>query len=199
MRTLLTIKSLYRSPVKSLLTFILLIVVTFAFFSQTAEYAVTAREFNNAAKQYCGVGSAEVAPPLTDGSFSAYPFYIGADPRLAQLNTVDKVRYRPLTREQINAISALPYVSSADMRYMTAGISDTFYRLDDGEYYYNYTARCVIEGTLTEVHYGDPAANIVDFSSNRLILGDCTILAGNPPRAVNNEKLTILATPLEFQ
>ena len=44
-----SIKTVLRSPVRTILTFVLLGGVTFAFFSQTVEYAVTAREFNNAA------------------------------------------------------------------------------------------------------------------------------------------------------
>jgi hypothetical protein len=200
LRPLLSIKTLYRSPVRTLLTFVLLGVVTFAFFSQTAEYAITAREFNNAAKQYCGVGAAEAAPAMeSDPRFpdSGFPNYIEADPRMPQYR--DAFRYQPLWLEQVSTISELPYITSADTRYMTAGVSDTYERLDDGEYFYNYTARCVIEGTLKEVLYGDPitdTVNIIDFVDNKLILGDCRLLAGNPPVTVDYETLTVFAYPL---
>ena len=66
----LTIKTLYRSPVRTALTFALLGAVTFVFFSQVAEYAIMAREFDNAAQRYPKTGSAEIKPPEeTDPSF----------------------------------------------------------------------------------------------------------------------------------
>lgn len=203
-KPLLSIKTLYRSPIKTFLTFLLLTVVTFALFSQTAEYAVTAREFNNAAKHYIGVGSVEIAP--TEKPNPGSPTYINSDPRIAQLypeeqkeNYLDKLRYQPLTLEKIGAISALPYITSTDIRYMTAGISDTYYRLDDGSYFYNYSARCVIEGTLTEVQYGDPSAiGDVQHSFNQLILDDCKLLAGNPTWTVDHETLTVYADPSKY-
>ena len=43
------------------------------------------------------------------------------------------------------------YKRQVDVRYMTAGVSDKYYRLDDGGNYYNYSTRCVIEGTVTSV------------------------------------------------
>ena len=63
MRLSLSLKTLHRSPVRTLLTFVLLGVVTFAFFSQVAEYAIITREFNNAAEQYIGVAAVEIEPP----------------------------------------------------------------------------------------------------------------------------------------
>ncbi|NLA88057.1 MAG: ABC transporter permease, partial [Clostridiales bacterium] len=72
-------------------------------------------------------------------------------------------------------------------------------RLDDGTYFYNFSARCIIEGTLTKVQYGDPEAiGSVDLGFNRLILNDCTLLAGNPAWAIENETLTVYADPLTY-
>lgn len=69
----------------------LLTVTTFAFFSQTAEYAVTAREFNNAAKQYCGIGTVEISPP--NDSLPGSDYYLDADPRIAQFLAEEKRSY----------------------------------------------------------------------------------------------------------
>ncbi|MDR1588566.1 MAG: ABC transporter permease [Oscillospiraceae bacterium] len=189
MKPSLSIKTLYRSPVRTALTFVLLAAVTFAFFSQTAEYAVIVRETDEAARQYCGVGAVEITPP------DDIPGIVDtASPR-----SINSTRYESLTREQISAVAELPYITSADMRYMTAGVSDIFYRPDDGEYFYNYTARCVIEGTLSEVQYGAQMENvsiITPDNYNRLILDDCKLLAGAPPWEVNGETLTFLADPV---
>jgi hypothetical protein len=97
----------------------------------------------------------------------------------------------------------LPYVTSTDARYLTAGVSDTYYRPDDGGYFYNYTARCVIEGTLEEIRYGEPVANdldmiIIGINHNRLVIGDCALVAGNPPWAVESEQITIFSDPSTY-
>jgi hypothetical protein len=186
---------LYRSPLKTALTFILLAVVTFAFFSQTAEYAITAREMAEAAGQYVGVGMAEIEPPAE--TYPESPIYINTDPRVGARGS----RYQPLTPEQLGAIAALPYVTSTDTRYMTAGVSDMYSRPDDGHLYYNYTARAVIEGTLAEAIPEGIPTNVTQidgesFKDNLLILENCTLLAGNPPWAVDGETLRIASFPV---
>ena len=60
MRPALAMISLFRSPARTALTFILLCLVSFAFFTQISSYAVTRREFNHAAQLYRGVGAAEI-------------------------------------------------------------------------------------------------------------------------------------------
>ena len=57
------LKMLIRSPAMTLLMFLLFGAVAFAFFSQTAEYAIMARELNSAAEMYRGVGTVEADPP----------------------------------------------------------------------------------------------------------------------------------------
>ncbi len=182
MRPSLTLKTLYRSPVRTILTFILLGVVTFAFFSQTAEYAVTAREFNAAAEQYVGVGTAEIAP--LEESDPAFPWQV-------PLNTNATNLYAPLTQEQLNAISALPYVTSADSRYMTAGFSDTYYRLDE-KYFYNFTLQCIVEGTLLQ--YEEVYSNNTHII-NRVKINDLTVLAGSLSLPSAQTQITFMTWP----
>ena len=54
MKAKISIKTLYRSPVRMVLTFVLLVAVTFTLFSQVLEHAVTVREIDKAAEQYDG-------------------------------------------------------------------------------------------------------------------------------------------------
>ncbi len=192
MRPYLSVKSLLRTPFKTFLTLILLTAVTFALFSRISEYTITNREINNAAKEYCGVGSAEIAP--ASESYTGFPFYIYADPRMSQDFSeekreyyLDSFRYRPLSHAQIDSILGLPYITSSNICYMTAGISDKYYRIDEGEDYYNYTTRYIVEGTLSEVNY-----NILYARSNNdeLTLTDCTLLAGDPSYLPKNKKIT---------
>ena len=83
MKPKLSLKVLYRSPVKTILTFILLAAVTFALFSQVMEYAVTSREMKKAVELYDGVGSIEVLP-INETVVKAgnAPIYIFSDERV---------------------------------------------------------------------------------------------------------------------
>jgi len=203
MRTTVSLKTLLRSPARTILTFILLGLVSFAFFTQVSGYVVTRRELNNAALLYRGVGIAETSTPSI-GDIRA-PFYIEADPRISEnyvetekvfyypnllrtdyyRYTLDEIRYQPLTRNQIAAISGLPYIEVSDTRYMTAGVSDEYFRLDEGLAYFPYTGRCIVEGTIREIKVAPPPPNTPDplelISYNRLILDDCVFLAGHCP------------------
>ena len=199
MRLTLSIKTLYRSPVRTILTFILLGVLTFAFFSQTAEYTITVREMNSAAGQYVGVGAVEIAPP--EEIDTRLPLYINTDLRMAQQYPeerqelyLNKIRYQPLSQDQISTISELPYITLTDTRYMTAGVSDTYYRLDEGANYYNYPLRCVVEATLTDIQYREDSS-MEDYNFNRLILDDFTLLAGNFWYVDNDKPLVVNAYP----
>ena len=220
MRQSYILSTLVRSPLRTLLTFIILAAVTFALFAQTVQHTIISREFTNAAKQYVGVGTVEVERLRNTAFFgldsinrsnraTLWPQYIYADSRMADLIPEDvewyrdymginrvgtlipnEFRYKPLTQEQVAAISLLPYISFSETRYMTAGVSDSYYRLDedyefndivmDGDnYYYNYTARAVIEATLSEIRTDYRPFYVESF--NHLWLEDAKLLAGNVP------------------
>ena len=216
MKALLSIKTLFRSSARTALTFILLAAASFAFFSQAAGYAITNREFNKAALQYRGVGAAEAEPAFASSSpdlsffiSPVQPHYIDADPRLLdtypeeeRANQQVMERYKPLSQDQITAISALPFISFTDTRYMTAGFSDDYYRLHDisayaSTTYYDYTRRCVIEGTLREVQYWEdlppdtPNFYALERGYNKLLLEDATLLAGKCARIPEDGNMMI--------
>ncbi len=65
MKKLLSIKTLFRSKLKTLVTFLLVITVTFALFSQVAEYINTKIEFESNTDMYNGYGTVEVSPHHT--------------------------------------------------------------------------------------------------------------------------------------
>ena len=71
MKASLPFKTLLRSPARTALTLVLLAAVSFAFFTCMAEYAVTSREFKNAALQYRGVDAAEDGVGGAAGSHAA--------------------------------------------------------------------------------------------------------------------------------
>jgi len=173
MKPRISLKILYRSPVRTALTFILLVAVTFALFSQVLEYSVAKREMEKAVNSYKGVGSVvngQFVNELSD-SFG----YMFADQRVENHVVPEPFEtlyrgggYESLTDEQIEAITNMPYVSYVDTRYLTAGVTQ-YRRLDVDTRYYEYTHNCVIEGTPKGIDaYGS------------LIVGDVELVGGEP-------------------
>lgn len=148
MRTILSIKMLFRSPIKTIVTLLLLTAISFMLLSRVYEYAVTAREYKSIENTYQGIGTIEVSPPEkigVDGPMFLTSNHYNPD---SPDGTWEDMRYQGLPEEVMARIAALPYVTAVDTRYMTAGISDTYYRLDDRKTYYNYTQTIILEGTL---------------------------------------------------
>lgn len=109
------LKSLYRTPLKTLFIFLLVGVVSFALFSRVGEFVITKREMLNAADGYYGIGSVEVAMVSDRHLFTAD--YIYADPRVAQTIPADlkdyflnTVRYQPITDDIMDSVGNLPYI-----------------------------------------------------------------------------------------
>lgn len=175
MKAKISLKTLYRSPVKTVLTFLLLAAVTFALFAQVMEHAVTQRELDNAISAYFGAGNVENTVLHPNARAVDRPVYIYTDPRVSTDYLTDEnaelyrsYKYEPITQEQMDAIAKLPYVTYTDKRYMTAGVSEEYRRLDDGDLFYNYVNTCVVEGTVTDVN-----------PKGRLIVDDLKLVAGH--------------------
>ena len=194
MKPLLLLKTIFRTPLKSLLTFILLSLVMFSLITRVAEYSIIEREIKNAAKGYQGIGTVEISEAKE--SFPRTHSYIKTDPRLKE-ESIDKLQqfhfyttsYEPLTREQIASVLELPYITAYDTRYMTAGISDKYYRLDEGIDYYNYTARHIIEATLSDVDYNVINNGIYFYKMN---LNNPKLIAGNPNHLSGNTEIEVI-------
>lgn len=162
MRPSLSLKTLLRTPAKTLITFLLLAAVSFALFSRVSEFAVTNRELNRIAANFNGVGAVERdIPAHMDFSYdNALMLDERIPPALAasegdNYEELIKGRYTPLTKEDIEAVSALPYINRTSTRYMTAGVSeDGFLRQDSNTAFYSYTQRLVIDGRLSHTASG---------------------------------------------
>ena len=175
MRCKQSLKILYRSPVKTVFTFILIVAVTFALFSQVIEYSVANREMRKAVELYDGVGSIEPSR-FIENTQTIQPFYIFGDERVSQGALPDamyeefsKYGYEEgLSDEQIEEISRLPYITYTDTRYMTAGVSDML-RLPM-ESYYDFNTVCVIEAEVKNFNVANQA----------LIVGELELVGGQP-------------------
>ena len=216
MRAGLSLKTLYRSPVRTVLTFILLAAVTFALVSQVLEYSVAKREMDKMVELYDGALNVE------SGKFSgmneSVPAYIYSDKRVSQgalptsfYERYQNLGYEPLSHEQIEAISELPYVTYTDTRYMTAGVSK-YRRLDEGVKYYDYTNICVIEATVKYYNHammalvvsdlslvgGEPIPNSKFGEYDAMIFGEATYMLESSTREVyylkNADRTTSVAT-----
>ncbi len=149
------LKSLVRSPLKTILTFVLLGVTAFFFVFNLSTYVAQQKTAKEVEEGTFGVLTAENVPPkkmmnpnhgdfaLTDPTnpgAASFPDYVGL--------TYESVHQQPFTEKEEAALASLPYVSTADRRYMTAGISENYLRLYDYPVYYGCQDRVILEGTV---------------------------------------------------
>jgi len=115
MRKSITLKMLLRSPVKTMLTFLLIAAASFALFSRVTDYAVTTRETTKAQGFYSGVAALDNSVPIIywdEGAFTP--------------------ESKPWPgKEQIKEFSSLPGVTLADTRYTTDGLVENYKRVID--------------------------------------------------------------------
>lgn len=182
MRKSIALKSLLRSPMKTLLTFLLIAAASFALFSRITDCAVTMREMTAARSVYHGVVALDNTVP--DRIVIEYTQTGGTA-------AVDKVDDKPWPTEvQLKEFSSLSGVTLADMRYMTAGRIGDYKRLVD-EDGLGSAADFVLEGTYTG--YED----ILDEESEiNLNFEDITVLAGGMELDAG-KPVTIKATVIE--
>ena len=152
------LKTLYRSPLRSVLTLLLLAAAAFLFLYNLSEYSVADREYLEARDQYEGVLTVEeAAVPEMGGGFDLFLFSdeTGRNGSYGlQLSenypvlVYENFHQQSLGEELIGTLAALPYVSRVERRYLTAGVSQDYTRLDTDYNYYPYDYRCVITATV---------------------------------------------------
>ena len=174
------VRSLYRSPLKTILTLLILAAAAFLFLYNLAGYSVSDREYREARDKYEGVLTVEEAP--------------GPDPDSTdgiEQETEDGLTLphkKSIGEELIRQIAALPHISRVERRWLTAGVSKEYIRLDTDYHYYHYTARCVVTGTVQARifnSYHDVWEEYVKFHPETeaveyLLLEDVELLAGDP-------------------
>lgn len=177
MRPGLSLKTLFRAPFKTLVTFLLIAAASFAVFYRVADYTVTQREMTRAISYYRGVAALDNGvknTALVLGSFL---------PNTVRSSDTQEEREYPagLTGEQMRAFSSLPGVSATDTRYMTSGVIEGLKRIARYDQYivrYDYTDRVVIEGTISGLETDDEWRGGATYDIH---LTDCKLLAGGIP------------------
>ena len=134
MRKSLALKSLLRSPLKTLLTFLLIAAASFALFSRVTDYAVTTRETENAKSLYHAVASLDNEVPDVWIETKAVQ---SADGWAMTGYGIDyEMEDKPWpSKGELEEFSSLPGVTLADTRYMTAGLVGDYKRLMGCSYF----------------------------------------------------------------
>ena len=165
MRKSLTLKMLLRSPLKTLLTFLLIAAASFTLFSRVTDYVITNRETANAEKFYHGVAALDNTVPdiMVSGEKEGVFFSIGHE-----------TENKPWPEEEkIKEFSSLPGVTLADTRYMTAGLVEDYKRLVDEHSSAYSLGRFVLEGTYIGYEEVSGAESTIE-----LVFDDVVVIAG---------------------
>lgn len=145
MRKSIALKTLLRSPLKTLLTFLLITAASFALFSRVTDYAVTTRETKNAESFYHAV--AYLDNSVRD-MFVETAYVNSADGTVSTgYGVFYKMEEKPWpTMEEIEEFRSLPGVTLVNKSYTTAGLVEDYERLvGKGD----YGGHVIFEGTYT--------------------------------------------------
>jgi ABC-type antimicrobial peptide transport system permease subunit len=184
MRPSLSLKTLLRTPFKTIMTFLLIALASFSLFTRIADYSVTAREMKKVESTYHGVIAINNGVPIIGEikqKYSNLPRTTSWVPSVRADRTpfVTPDTPTPLTSGQIEAFSKLSGVTT-ETRYMTGGVIKDFERLnpavsDEYDWGHDYGSRFIIEGTYEG--YSDHSF-IINGRSYLLNFSDIKLLAG---------------------
>ncbi len=213
-------RTLLRSPVKTALTVLLLAVAAYFFAGNLAGYVSQQKTVRQVEDSTFGVLTAEKSMPkkMADPTLGIFILTDRTNPGSTIGDVVyENCHHQALSAEEVSALEALPYVDAVDKRYMTAGLSDDYFRMDDYRKYYGYADRCILEGTVVSneldrfwtAFHGLDAASESSFSASQyeaegfrdIILTDVKLLSGNRElfelyTGAKGGKVTVLAAAL---
>ena len=170
MRKSTALKTIFRSPAKTLLTFLLIAAASFALFSRVTDYAVTTRESAKAESFYYGVAALDNStPPMGYYMLSPKPWP---------------------PQDQIEKFTSLPGVTLADTRYTTDGFIEGYKRvidqegsLEEGEF--------ILEGTYEGYEDYSSGNLYLTFDDVKVHAGELQFDPGQPMKiATGNEEFS---------
>ena len=185
------LKSLYRSPLKTALTLLLLSAAAFLFLYNLSEYSVSSREYREARDRYEGVLTIDSDPLKMESMGRAYDYFLHTDPT-NPAKTYGKVNYADfhlpdVETETVSTLLDMPHISRSEQRYMTAGVSPDYMRFDADQNWFAYHARCILAAEIKEIEPAFDVSTLLPFSDAlaeegmlALTLKDCEVLAGDP-------------------
>ncbi|MBR6521390.1 MAG: hypothetical protein IKT47_01845, partial [Oscillospiraceae bacterium] len=204
MRKMLSWKLVLRARLKTALTLLLIIAATFLFLYNLLEYTMTNRQYEEAMAQYWGNITLDrttfadgVSVPDGIHEWSGNVFISVKDnPFATEKYAYEKFHKAGFSAEEIAEIMELPYIDDVSTRYMTAGLSEDFARINThslaaGQLFEwcRYEARVVFEATVLDKDHKDeshPSLGL-SFASmageselHNLLIDDIEVLAGDP-------------------
>lgn len=190
MRRSTALKTLLRSPLKTILTFLLIAAASFALFSRVTDYAVTTRETKEAESFYHAVAGLDNYVPDTYIETEYVSSPDGA--HSASYGFVYKREQKPApTKEQMEEFKSLPGVTLVETSYLTAGLAEDYKRLaTDG----GYGGYVMFEGTYEGYEDENSNPSVVQ-DHVRLKFDDIKVVAcqGGPEI---EKSITITTVPL---
>ena len=176
-------RTLLRSPVKTALTVLLLAAAAFLLLDNLSSYAMQTEAVRQTEEKVEGVLTVERSPVSEPRDGTSSWFLLTGMGESYRRYTYDSVHHEALRAADLAALEILPNIDAVDRRYMTAGISEDYGRIDGPYANYGYMDRLVIEATVTGKGLNDYYARSVmsAYASDgvfNLMLGDVTLLAG---------------------
>ena len=185
-----SLRMLLRSPMKTAVTLLLIAEASFLFLYNLLDYAMTKREYDRTYSQYHGYFSVmhpEDAEVRTDGG----EFFLSdpeSNPAWSGQPRYETRHLKSFTEEELENIASLPYVSEAEKRYVTGGIS-AYPRLINNSgkmsyYYFMSTTRVILEATYEGAEKRSDVDTEIAASQGlavgmHLKLSDVKVLAGD--------------------
>ena len=176
MKSSLWIKTLFRSPVRTVVTWVLLLAAAFQFTLSLTDYLSTRKGLEEAKERMKGALSLEHAPGLgASGIPSHFNLFLLTDPTApgTRMPNYPTENYHPqnITETELRSLSAIPGVDGTEIRTMTAGVSD--YLRPDVEFHeFCYEARLILEAEVAE-------KTIIDSDHARIKAGYYTLVLKN--------------------
>lgn len=170
MRKSMALKTMIRSPLKTLLTFLLIVAASFSLFSRVTDYAVTMRETKRAESFYHGVAALDNTLPET--------VYKIDESRSMSFSPDSK----PWPKDgKMEEFLSLPGVTLADMRYMTAGLIGDYQRMTDNGYGVYCMGEFALEGSYLGYEELDSQCFLtLKFDDAKVLAGDIALESGKP-------------------
>ena len=209
MKSSLWIKTLFRSPVRTIVTWVLLLAAAFQFTLSLTDYLSTRKGLEEAKERMKGTLNLEHAPglnPSAPGNNSHFNLFLMTDPTApgTSMPNFQTENYHPqnITIGELETLSTLPEVAGVEIRTMTAGISD--YLRPDAEFHeFCYEARLILEATVSEkdIIESNAVSTMIKVGNCILVLNEIRVLGGNetalPGESDGSCRLLIAPSPEE--
>ncbi len=205
MKSSLWIKTLFRSPVRTIVTWVLLLAAAFQFTLSLTDYLSTRKGLEEAKERMKGALSLEHAPGLyASGIPSHFNLFLLTDPTApgTGMPNYPTENYHPqnITETELRSLSAIPGVDGTEIRTMTAGVSD--YLRPDVEFHeFCYEARLILEAEVAEKTIIDSDRGMINAGYYTLVLKSISVLGGDeallPIEADGSCRLLVPVSPEE--